>query len=185
MEQYRRRPMFSVVPQERHLPGSFSFETRTGIAFLYSFIISTAQRGGRAFQFSAVSACCFRAAGIKKSVDTITIDGRNKTLEGVYRVGQSSAGNRLILASSQAANSRTGDSTKASSVVTVLPIYLVLTDCPIITDVLAALFKRSCRSRPDAQERQDRNPTDSPFGDTESLPDSPRFNRGRNTALGR
>jgi len=100
-------------------------------------------------------------------------DAVSVMMESVYRIGQSSAGNRLILALSQAANSQTGDFTKASSVVTVLPIYLVLTDCPIITDVLAALFKRSCRSRPDAWERQDRNPTDSPFGDTESLPDSP------------
>jgi hypothetical protein len=40
MEQYRRRLMFSVVPQERHRFGSFPFETGTGIAFPYSFIIS-------------------------------------------------------------------------------------------------------------------------------------------------
>jgi hypothetical protein len=40
MEQYRRRPMFPVVPQERHLFGSFPFETGTIIVLVSSFILS-------------------------------------------------------------------------------------------------------------------------------------------------
>jgi hypothetical protein len=62
MEQYRRRPMFSVVPQERHRFGSFPFETGTIILFNSSFMFHP-PHDGNLFPTGGVSP--FRAAGEK------------------------------------------------------------------------------------------------------------------------